>query len=87
MADGSWKGGADAAGGLAEGMWHDWLFRPQFQARFRRSTDGAQKIVEKKLAVYAGPLRDNTGKERVATGQTLSHDDIMAIDWLVEGVR
>lgn len=36
--------------------------------------------------VFAGPLQDNQGKQVVASGQTLSDHDIMAMDWLVDGV-
>ncbi len=36
--------------------------------------------------VFAGPIKDNTGAERVAAGASLSKDDQMAMDWFVEGV-
>ena len=36
--------------------------------------------------VFAGPLQDNTGNERVASGQTLSDADLNKMDWYVDGV-
>jgi basic membrane lipoprotein Med (substrate-binding protein (PBP1-ABC) superfamily) len=36
--------------------------------------------------VYAGPLADREGKERVAAGQTLSDGDLWKMDWFVKGV-
>lgn len=36
--------------------------------------------------IFSGPIRDNTGKERVAAGETLDKAAQMAMDWYVEGV-
>jgi basic membrane protein A and related proteins len=36
--------------------------------------------------VYAGPLSDRDGKERVAAGQVLSDADLWKMDWYVPGV-
>lgn len=36
--------------------------------------------------VFAGPLTDRDGKERVAAGQTLSDADLWKMDWYVKGV-
>ncbi len=36
--------------------------------------------------VYAGPLADGTGKERVAKGAVLSDADLWKMDWTVKGV-
>jgi basic membrane protein A and related proteins len=36
--------------------------------------------------VYAGPLSDRDGKQRVAAGQTLSDADLWKMDWYVKGV-
>lgn len=56
--------------------------------------DDVKKLVDEKKAaikagtldVYAGPIKDNTGAEKVAKGATLSDEQITAIDYLVEGV-
>jgi hypothetical protein len=36
--------------------------------------------------VYAGPLSDETGKERVPAGGVLSDADLWKMDWYVKGV-
>ncbi|MEA4889067.1 MAG: BMP family ABC transporter substrate-binding protein [Clostridiaceae bacterium] len=36
--------------------------------------------------VFAGPIKDNTGKERVAAGASLDKAAQMSMDWFVEGV-
>ena len=36
--------------------------------------------------VFAGPLTDRDGKERVAAGQVLSDADLWKMDWYVPGV-
>jgi simple sugar transport system substrate-binding protein len=45
-----------------------------------------QAIVDGKLAVFAGPLKDNTGALKVPVGTTLTHEQLRAINWYVEGV-
>jgi basic membrane protein A len=47
----------------------------------------AEDIRSGRLAIYAGPISDNQGKLQVESGKVLSHDQIMAMDWLVQGVR
>lgn len=36
---------------------------------------------------FAGPIKDNEGKERVAAGATLPDESLRGLDWLVEGVQ
>jgi hypothetical protein len=45
-----------------------------------------QALIDGRFDYWTGPLRDNEGNEVVAAGQTLSIDDINAMDWLVDGV-
>ncbi|WP_375462747.1 BMP family ABC transporter substrate-binding protein [uncultured Methylobacterium sp.] len=44
-----------------------------------------QAIVDGKQ-VFAGPLADGSGRERVAAGQVLSDADLWKMDWFVKGV-
>ena len=44
-----------------------------------------QAIIDGKQ-VYAGPLKDRDGKERVAAGAVLGDGDLWAMDWFVHGV-
>lgn len=88
MVDGGWRGGADRAGGLREGYVGVTDLSAAVPQEVRQEVAAAQqRIANGSLAVYAGPIRDNTGQERVPAGKTLSHDEVMAIDWLAEGVR
>ncbi|ODN71118.1 BMP family ABC transporter substrate-binding protein [Methylobrevis pamukkalensis] len=36
--------------------------------------------------IYAGPLKDRDGKERVAAGAVIGDGDLWAMDWFVDGV-
>jgi simple sugar transport system substrate-binding protein len=48
--------------------------------------DKKQAIVDGKLVPFAGPLKDNSGTLKVAAGTALPMGDLMAINWLVDGV-
>ena len=37
--------------------------------------------------VFTGPIKDQSGKERVAAGQRMKDDDILVMDWYVQGVQ
>jgi basic membrane protein A len=88
MLDGTWQGGGDLAGGLREGYVGFTEFSSSVPPQVQQEVAATrERISSGALAVYAGPIRDNTGQERVPAGKTLSHDETMAIDWLIEGVR
>jgi simple sugar transport system substrate-binding protein len=44
-------------------------------------------IATGKLHPFQGPVKDNEGKERVATGQSLGDDALSKMDYYVEGVQ
>jgi basic membrane protein A len=44
------------------------------------------KILAGDFDVFAGPIKDNSGKERVAAGESMTDEQKLAFDWLVEGV-
>jgi simple sugar transport system substrate-binding protein len=44
-------------------------------------------LVAGRLDPFAGPLKDQNGKLRVAAGSALSADDTNRIDWFVDGVQ
>ena len=48
--------------------------------------EAAAAIASGELQVYAGPLVDNTGTERVAAGESIDSLGAYAVDWAVEGV-
>lgn len=45
-----------------------------------------QAIIDGTLDMWKGPLKDNKGEVRVKEGETLTDQDLLAIDWFVEGV-
>jgi len=50
------------------------------------ATDAQAAILSGKLNVYAGPIKDQSGKVRVPAKTTISVADRAGMDWFVEGV-
>ena len=46
-----------------------------------------KEIVAGKLKVFAGPLKDRDGKQRVAAGAVLPDNEVRSISWVVDGVK
>ena len=44
------------------------------------------KIVKGELAVFAGPLKDQTGAVKAESGKTLTEADVLTMNWFVAGV-
>jgi basic membrane protein A len=45
-----------------------------------------QAIAAGTLVPFAGPLKDNTGAQKVNAGTSMSVDELVSINWYVEGV-
>lgn len=45
------------------------------------------EIARRRLHPFLGPIKDNQGRQVVAKGQVLSDEQILRMDWLVEGVQ
>jgi len=45
-----------------------------------------KKILSGEWDVFTGPIKDNTGQERVPAGTKMTDEQMLAFDWLVEGV-
>ncbi|MDO7785961.1 BMP family ABC transporter substrate-binding protein [Desulforamulus aquiferis] len=45
-----------------------------------------QEILEGKWDVFTGPIKDQSGQEKVPAGQVMSDADMLSFDWFVEGV-
>lgn len=43
-------------------------------------------ILDGSFGVFEGPVNDNTGAERIPEGTTLTPEEILNIDWFVEGI-
>ena len=87
---GTWKSGT-VWGGVREGMIRVGDFGPKVPPAVQKEVLAAQKAVGAgKLHPFrAGksPVRDNEGREVIATGQVLGDEQILKMNWLAEGVR
>ncbi|RME72313.1 MAG: BMP family ABC transporter substrate-binding protein [Chloroflexi bacterium] len=45
------------------------------------------KIISGELHPFTGPIKDNTGELRVKEGETMTDEQLLSFDWLVEGVK
>lgn len=45
-----------------------------------------EQIKSGKLKVFTGPIKDNSGVEKVPAGTTMSDKEMLSMDWFVEGV-
>jgi basic membrane protein A len=88
MLNGTWKGGIDRYGGLRDGYVGVTDFSANVPDDVKKLVMTArERIASGSLQIFTGPIADNTGKERVPAGSALSHNQVMSVDWLVEGVR
>lgn len=87
MVDGSWKTGS-YWGGMKEGVVALDTMTALVPAAVQAEVNALVDTMKSKGNdfVFAGPLKDNTGKERVAAGTSLAAADQMSMDWYVEGV-
>jgi len=86
--DGSWTSGG-VWGGIRDGMVRVGDFGPQVPDAVREEVLARQKdIAGGQLHPFHArqAILDNTGKTVIATGQTLTDAQILAMDWLVQGV-
>jgi len=88
--DGTWKS-ASVWGGVREGMVRVGDFGSKVPAAVQQEVLARQKDIGagRVHPFHAGklPVRDNQGRTVIASGQTLSDAQILAMDWLVEGVQ
>jgi simple sugar transport system substrate-binding protein len=85
--DGSWKSG-NVWGGVKEGMIRVGDFGSKVPTSVQDEVLARQKqIASGKLLPFAGPISDNAGKLLVAKGKSLADPQILAMDFLVEGVQ
>jgi simple sugar transport system substrate-binding protein len=85
--DGTWKS-TDTWGGLATGMLTMPAFNKDVPEKIREAGMKVEaEIKSGKLHPFAGPIKDQSGKEMVAAGQNLPDEKILGINWFVEGVE
>jgi basic membrane protein A len=86
MLDGTWKSG-ETHWGIKEGIVVLSPLNPAVPADVAALFEDRKKaIVDGKLIPFSGPLKDNSGKERLAAGVALPMGELMSINWYVEGV-
>ena len=84
--DGSWKSGS-VWGGVKEGMIRVGDFGPKVPKKVQDEVLELQKAVGSgKLVPFAGPITDNEGREVLAKGLRLTDEQILNMNYLVQGV-
>jgi basic membrane protein A len=84
--DGTWKS-ENILGNLASDMITIAPFGQAVPQDAVKLVNGAKKaFVDGKKEVFAGPIKDNKGVERVKAGEFWSTDNLGKMDWLVEGI-
>lgn len=84
--DGTWKS-TDTWDGFDKDMVRLAPFNPATPKDVRDEALAVeQKIKEHKLHPFAGPIRDQSGKEVVPAGKVVSDADLLKMNWFVEGV-
>lgn len=85
--DGRWASGA-FMGGVKDGMVQVGHFGPKVPAAVAEEvTARLRDLAAGRLTIFAGPLRDNEGRERVARGAALNDSQIATMNFLVSGVQ
>lgn len=90
VAQGIWKSG-NLWGGVREGMIRVEGFGSKVPPAVKAEVLARQEDIAKgrfhPFRAGATPVRDNTGREVIAAGQTLGDAQILQMNWLVEGVQ
>ncbi len=84
--DGRWQSEALWLG-LAEDATRLVSVSPEVPAAVLEEVEAVkQSIADKSFHVFAGPLRDVEGSERISAGKVPSDEEMIAMEWFVEGV-
>jgi basic membrane protein A len=85
--DGSWTGDRKTRWGIKEGAVVLTPLNSSLPPEVVRLFESKQQaIVTGTLLPFAGPIKDNTGTLKVNAGASVSMDDLVSINWYVEGV-
>jgi basic membrane protein A len=84
--DGTWKS-EHIRGGIESDLLTLAPYGPSVDADTQKLIEDAKaKLVSGDLKIFAGPLNDNTGAERIKAGEAGGIELLDTTDWLVEGV-
>jgi simple sugar transport system substrate-binding protein len=85
---GTWTGNRHTAWGIKENMVVLTPLNKSVPADLAKLVeDKKQGIAAGKLVPFAGPIKDNAGTIKVAAGAALTEQDLMSINWYVEGIE
>jgi basic membrane protein A len=85
--DGSWTGDRKIKWGIKEGAVVLTPLNASVPADVAKLFESKkQAIADGTLVPFAGPLKDNTGAQKVSAGASMSVDELVSINWYVEGV-
>lgn len=75
-------------GGMADGIMDLAPFGDMVPQDVRDDVNAAkEQIISGELQPFTGPINDNTGELRVEEGETMTDEQLLSFDWLVEGVQ
>jgi len=88
--DGTWKS-TDYWGGWKDGVVDLTEFGPMVpddvkamaEAEIAKFKSGEETI----YTIFTGPIKDNKGEEKVAAGVAMTDEELLSMNWLVEGVE
>jgi len=84
---GTWKS-EQYWGPMADGIVELGPYGPMVTDEMKAAVDAKKaEIISGSWDVFTGPIKDNSGKERVAAGELMSDQDMLSFDWFVEGVE
>lgn len=84
--DGKWAS-SNYWGHMTDGIVSLDALSPNCTADAQAQVDEARaKIESGELQVFAGPLTDNEGSEKVAAGQVMTDEEMLAMDWFVDNI-
>lgn len=84
--NGTWENG-NFWYGMETGLVNIAPYGPMVPQELRDRVDAAKAdIISGKLVVFTGPIRDQKGVERVPAGQVAPDQNLLSMDWFVEGV-
>ena len=87
MLDGQWKAD-DTWGGLKSGMVQLAPYNSKLPAEVVALAEETRKGIEAgTLHPFQGPLKDQAGQERIPAGRAATDEEILKMDWYVQGIE
>jgi len=84
--DNKWKS-EDSWGGFKDKILQVVSVNPKLPSEIKTAiTETQAKIASGDIYPFAGPLKDNSGKEKVAKGQIMTDKELVGMNWYVEGI-